>query len=181
LAFIAIFVLPVFHSCSSVAVNKRPYAYLTDRSKFILLPPAGIERHMDMAQYISAYYNGQWLYFSAWVLADENGIDISLFNELGASIGDLSYRENAVSLSSTVLPKSLIPEYIVADFQLCFYDPDLVSKALKDCGLVLETGNNQRRIFKGKSLITEIEKTSGMVKLVNHLRGYSYTLEGDYN
>ena len=169
-----------FYSCSSAAVAKRPYAYLADRSKFTLLPPSGIERPIDMAQHISASYRGRRFYFSCWILADENGIDISLFNELGAAMGELSYRENSVNLSSAVFPKSLKPEYIVADFQLCFYDPDLLGSALKDCGLVLETRNDDRRIFKGKNLIIEIEKTFGAVKLVNHLRGYSYTLEGEF-
>jgi len=168
-------------SCSSLAVDKRPYAYLADRSKFILLPPAAIEKPVDMAQYISALYNGQSFYFSAWVLADENGIDMSLFNELGAAMGELSYRAGIVSLTSAVFPQSFKPEYMVADFQLCFYDPNLLRIALKNCGLVLETENNHRRIFEGKNLIIEIEKTSSAVKLVNHLRGYSYTLEGDYN
>jgi hypothetical protein len=179
--FVLFAALVFIYSCSSVSVDKRPYAYLTDRSKYILLPPAGIERPVDMAQRISALYNGQRFYFSSWVLADENGIDISFFNELGAAIGDLSYREGVVSLSSTVFPKSLKPEYMIADFQLCFYDPDLLARALKDCGLVLETQNSHRRIFKGKNLIIEIEKTPGAVKLVNHLRGYSYILEGDNN
>jgi hypothetical protein len=133
-----------------------------------------------MAQRISALYNGQRSYFSAWVLADENGVDMSLFNELGAAMGELSYREGVASMSSTVFPQSLKPEYIVADFQLCFYDPDIVRRALKDCGLVLETQSNFRRIFEGKSLIIEIERASGAVKFVNHLRGYSYTLEGDF-
>jgi len=179
-AFLAILILPAFYSCSSAAVDRRPHAYLADRSKFILLSPSGIEKPIDMAQHISASYRGQRFYFNCWVLADESGIDISLFNELGAAMGELSYRENAVCLSSAVFPKSLKPEYIVADFQLCFYDPDLVCGALKDCGLVLETRNDNRRIFKGKNLIIEIEKTSGTVKLVNHLRSYTYTLEGEF-
>jgi len=181
LVFLTALVFINLFSCSSLAVNKRPYAYLADRSKFILLAPAAIARPLDMAQYISASYNGQSFYFSAWVLADENGIDISLFNELGAAMGELSYREGVVNLSSAVFPQSLKPEYIVADFQLCFYDPDLVRSALKNCGLVMETQNEHRRIFEGKNLIMEIEKDSGAVKLVNHLRGYSYILEGDYN
>jgi len=180
LAFLAALVFIYLSSCSSLAVDKRPYAYLADRSKYILLPPAGIEEPVDMAQRISAIYNGQGFYFSAWVLADKNGIDMSLFNELGAAMGELSYREGVVSLSSSVLPQSLKPEYIIADFQLCFYNAGLVRMALKDCGLVLETQNDFRRIFEGKSLIIEIEKTSGEVKFVNHLRGYSYILEGDF-
>jgi hypothetical protein len=180
LAFLAALVFIYLGSCSSLSVDKRPYAYLADRSKFILLPTAAIEKPVDMAQRISALYSGQSFFFNAWVLADENGIDMSLFNELGAAMGELSYKKGVVSLSSTVFPQSLKPEYIVADFQLCFYDPDLVRRALKNCGLVLETENNHRRIFEGKSLIIEIEKTSGAVKLVNHLRGYSYILEGEF-
>jgi hypothetical protein len=179
--FLTALVFIILFSCSSIAVDKRPYAYLTDSAKYILLPPAAIEKPVDMAQHISALYNGQRFYFSAWVLADENRIDMSLFNELGAAMGELSYREGVVSLSSAVFPESLKPEYIVADFQLCFYDPDLLARALKDCGLVLETLNSQRRVFSGETLIIEIEKTSGAVKLVNHLRGYSYILEGDNN
>jgi hypothetical protein len=179
--FLPMLVFIYLYSCSSLAVDKRSYVYLADRSKFILLPSAAIEKSVDMAQHISAFYNGQSFYFSAWVLADENGIDMSLFNELGAAMGELSYSGGVVSLSSTVFPQSLKPEYIVADFQLCFYEPDLVRRALKDCGLVLEARNNHRRIFKEKSLIIEIEKTSGAVKLVNHLRGYSYILEGEFN
>jgi len=181
LVFLAALVFIYLCSCSSLAVDKRLYAYLSDRSKFFLLPPAAIEKSMDMAQHISAVYNGQRFYFSSWVLADENRLDMSLFNELGAAMGELSYSEGVVSLSSAVLPKSIKPEYIVADFQLCFYDPDLLGMALKDCGLVLETQNNRRCVFERKSLIIEIEKTSDAVKLVNHLRGYSYTLEGDFN
>jgi hypothetical protein len=179
-AFLAIFVLLAVISCSTVRRDNRPYAYLADSSKFVLLPPEGIEKPVDMAQRISALYRGQNYYFSAWVLADENGIDISLFNELGAAIGELSYRDGKANLSSAVFPKSLKPEYIIADFQLCFYDSELLRKALKDCGLVLETPNNRRRVFKGKNLIIETEKTSGAVKLVNHLRGYSYVLEGEF-
>jgi len=180
LASLVALVFIYLNSCSSLAVDRRLYAYLSDRSKFFLLPPAAIEKSVDMAQRISASYNGQIFYFNSWVLADENGIDMSLFNELGAAMGELFYREGVVSLSSAVLPQSLKPEYIVADFQLCFYDPDLIGRALKDCGLVLETQNNHRRVYKGKSLIIEIEKTSGAVKLANHLRGYSYTLEGEF-
>jgi len=180
LMFLTALVFIYLSSCSSLAVDKRPYAYLADRSKFVLLPPTAIEKPVDMAQYISALYSGQRSYFSAWVLADENGIDMSLFNELGAAMGELSYREGAASMSSTVLPESIKPEYIVADFQLCFYDPDLLSKALKGCGLVLETENNHRRVFEGRRLIIEIEKTSGAVKLVNYLRNYSYILEGEF-
>jgi hypothetical protein len=69
----------------------------------------------------------------------------------------------------------------VADFQLCFYNPLVLDSALKACGLVLEIQGSTRRIFKGKDLIIEVEKIQNAVRLVNHLPGYSYILEGDYN
>ena len=69
-----------------------------------------------------------FLYFlNAWLKADKTEMEIILFNELGANMGELMYREGMVNFSSPVFPKSLRPEYIVADFQLCFYNPLLRS------------------------------------------------------
>jgi hypothetical protein len=178
----AIAVILLFVSCASrpAASESRPYVYLTDGSKFFLLPSGGIEKSMDMAQHISASYSGQDYFFNTWVKADEAGLEMILFNELGVNMGELSYRDGAVNFSSSIFPKSLRPEYIVADFQLCFYKPPMLRRALKDCGLLFETEGGTRRVLKGKKTITEIEKNGASVKLANHLRGYVYTLEGDF-
>jgi hypothetical protein len=136
---------------------------------------------MDMAQFISASWQGSEFYFNAWVKADENGMEISLFNELGANLGSLSYNENTLSFSSSVLPKSLQPEYIIADFQLCFYKTDTLSEALEKCGLVLKIDKTVRRIQKGNDTIIEIDLKQDTVILKNKLRGYSYTLGGDFS
>ena len=133
-----------------------------------------------MPQFLSASYGGQEYLFTAWVKADETGIDISLFNELGANMGELSYREGSVSFSSQVFPASIDPKYIVADFQLCFYNDTELGRALKSCGLVLEIRGSTRRILDRKTVIIEIEKTESSVKLINRLRGYTYTLEGSF-
>jgi hypothetical protein len=167
-------------SCASRAVDNRLYTYLTDRARFVLLPPGAIEKPMDMAQFISASFMGQNYYFKAWVRADETGMDMTLLNDLGVVMGDLSYVNGLINFSSRVLPGSVQPEYIVADFQLCFYDPVLLRRALEESGLSLEIQGNTRRIFDGRNLIVEIEKTHNKVGFVNHLRGYAYTLEGDF-
>ena len=137
-----------------------------------------------MAQYISAEFRGQSYFLTAWIKADENAVDMAFFNELGSSIGDLSYRDGAAHFSSAVVPQSVIrsfkPEYILADFQLCFYDPLLLGKSLEDSGLVLEIQDGSRRILSGNEVIIEITKTEHTVSLENHLRGYAYTLEGDF-
>ena len=135
---------------------------------------------MDMPQLVSASYGGQDYFINAWVQADETGITMTMVNELGANMGELSYRSGAVSFSSPVFPPSLGTEYIVADFQLCFYSVPALRAALADCGLLFETTETARRVLQGKKVIIEITKSGSMIKLVNHLRGYAYTLEGDF-
>jgi hypothetical protein len=169
-------------SCASRgAVNERQlYAYITNSEQFFLLPPSGIEKPMDMAQHISATYGGRNFYFNTWIQADETGMEMTLFNELGASMGELRYSDGFIELSSPVLPNSLKPEYIVADFQLCFYDPIMLREALRKCGLTFEANEKSRRILERGNLIIEIEKNQNIVQIKNHLRRYTYTLEGDF-
>jgi hypothetical protein len=160
--------------------SDRPYIYLTDSKKYFLLPPEDIENPMDMAQRISASWQGKDYSFNAWVKADEAGMEMTLLNELGVNMGELSFRDGLLSFSSQVFPKSMKPEYIVADFQLSFYSVPPLRQAVENCGLSFEIGANSRRILKGKTVIVEIEKSRNTIRLVNHLRGYIYTLEGDF-
>ena len=103
-----------------------------------------------------------------------------LVNELGANMGELSYREGTVSFSSPMFPAIFRPEYIVADFQLCFYNALALQEALEESGLSFEYTETERRVYNKGTVIIEINKESGVVKFVNHLRGYAYTLEGDF-
>jgi hypothetical protein len=174
-------------SCVTGGTGSPPPSavYLTDRSKYVLLPPGDIERPLDMVQQISAIYSGRDYLLNAWVKADESEITMSVFNSFGAGMGELVYRQGLVAFSSGAFPSSLKAEYIVADFQLCFYGTKEVAGALKKGGLSLETENDGRgreirRIADEKSTIIEIEKTAGAVRYVNKLRGYSYTLEGEF-
>jgi len=184
LFFFSIFVICIL-SCPSVSKKNTLYVNLIGKSKFVLLPPEGIEQTMDMAQFLSAEFGGKNYFLNSWVKANENAIEMTFFNEMGAGIGELSYKNGAVHFSSPVIPKSVIKslevEYVIADFQLCFYDPFLLSKSLEDSGLVLETKDGSRRILNGNEVIIEIKKTRNAVELINHLRKYSYTLEGDFN
>jgi len=169
-------------SCASKVPGgeNRPFIYLTDSSKYFLLPPSDIENPIDMAQRISASWQGSNFTFNAWLKADKTEMEMILLNDLGVNIGELSYRDGLVSLSSSVFPKSMKPEYIVADIQLCFYSANALRQAVEDCGLSFENSGNKRRILKGKNVIIEIEKSGNMVKLNNLLRKYTYTLEGNF-
>jgi len=178
--FLAVIFLFCICSCATRAKEERLYVYLADGARFVLLPTAAIEKPMDMAQFISASFMDQSHFFQAWVRANETAMDITLFNELGAAMGDLSYRDGIISFYSRVLPRSLRPEYIVADFQLCFYDTALLRRSLEEAGLSLAVQGNTRRIYNRRDLIIEIERAPGKVNFINHLRGYTYTLEGDF-
>jgi len=157
-----------------------PHVWLSDSSKYILLPSEDIENPLDGHQRVSASYDNRDYYLNAWVKADATGLNITIINELGANMGELSYRDGKVSFSSSMFPSSLKPEYIVADFQLCFYKAPALRRALEDCGLSFEDNWTSRRILKDKTVIIEIEKTRNVVKYVNYLRGYLYILEGNF-
>ena len=175
-----------FSSCASAARPRetRPYVWLTENARFVLLPTKNIETLMDNQQLISAYFGGQNHRLIAWVKADDEVIDMTFISELGATVGELSYRDGVVRFSSPVLPRAFGGEFIVADFQLAFYCAAALRDAMESIGLrfeeVVGEAGNSRRVFDGETLIVEIERSRSLVRLVNHLRGYSMTFEGDF-
>jgi len=175
-------ILAAFGSCASKSAvrENRMSAWLTDKSKFNILSPEFMENSMDNQQFISASYGNMNFQAIAWVKADKNGIEMILMNELGNGLGELSYRDGAILFSSPVFPQSVGGEYIVADFQLCFYNAHILRKALEDCGLSFEENDKGRRIYSGETLIIDIEKSGNAVRFVNHLREYSYTIESEF-
>jgi len=176
-----IFVLLCCSCASKIPVSEnRPFVYLTDNVKFFLLPSEDIEAPIDMEQRISASWQGGEYVFNAWVKADKTETEMILMNELGVNMGKLSYSNGILHISSQVFPKSMKPEYILADFQLCFYNADALRRAIEDCGLSLENSANSRKILMGKTVLIEIEKSVNAVVLKNNYRGYTYTLEGSF-
>lgn len=185
--FISLLFIAAFSHISCITAGKKgnqPYIWLTNSSKFILLPTKDIEKPLDGLQRISASYSGQEFQINTWVKADGTGMDITLLNEMGSNMGEMLYTDGKVSFSSALFPASLKPEYIIADFQFCFYNADALSQALEKSGLSLitnnEAGKKTRHIKKGDALIIEITQNFNYISLINHLRGYTYILEGDF-
>ncbi|MDR2784985.1 MAG: DUF3261 domain-containing protein [Treponema sp.] len=183
----AIFLVFLLAACKTQA-RFSPYApvAITDRINYFLLPPQAIEDPLDMPQQVTGRYGEQEFIMDGWVQANERGITIALFNTFGAETGYLAFTDGSVSFFSSVFPPALKAEYIVADFQFCFYRVDLLSQALKDSGLRLvveirdglEESQEVRTIFAGKKPVVEVVKTGSAVSLKNFLRDYSYTLRG---
>jgi hypothetical protein len=176
----------VLSLCACATNRPSPYqpVYLTNDAPFALLAPDHIEEALDLAQHITAVYNGQEYVMDAWLKADATGIDIALFSAFGTDMGALLFNRDGITFASPVLPSSLKPEYIVADIQLCLYRVDALTGALADSGLTLavtKAGAEERRVVldASKNTVIEIVKTQDDIQYTNHLRNYAYTLRGN--
>jgi hypothetical protein len=175
-------------SQSSCATRPPASSYepvsITTKARFILLGPEYLEAPLDMAQHIRGSYGDREFLADAWVKADNNGIVMALFNSMGASLGEFSFDDEGVSFSSALFPAIVKPEYIAADFQFCFYQAEALEAALKRAGLGFRAeaveGGGIRRITEGSTPIITIEKKAASISYTNHLRGYAYTLEGNF-
>jgi hypothetical protein len=185
-----VFLLSLASCATKLSAPLFSPVYVTDQAKYVLLPPSNIAVPLDMPQQIWGMYGKQEFVLDAWVQADEQAVNMVLFNSFGAGMGEISFYEKGIAFSSLVFPASLKPEYIIADFQFCFYQTDAVSTALKACGLSLFTEQQSagegeykeiRRIVEGTHTVIEIEKTKTRVRYTNYVRGYTYTLGGDFS
>jgi hypothetical protein len=150
---------------------------------FRLLPPGDIEKPLDMAQRMSGNYGETSFTLNCWVRADTTGIFMSFFNEMGADMGELEYTGEGLSFSSPYAPQNLKAEYLIADFQFCFYNFEALVSGLGGLTLKRElSGETElRRIYEGERLLIEIEKTPAHVRYANRLRSYAYTITGDFS
>jgi hypothetical protein len=185
----ALFLLCLVSCATEPETSPWSPVYLTDRAAYTLLPPSDAAVSLDGYQRITGAWGKREFSVDAWVRADDREIVMAFFNSLGTGLGELSFGDGGIAFSSAVFPPSFTPEYIIADFQLCFYRSDAVSRALKDCGLRFQAeqfaddggGTAETRvIFDGKAAVIEIEKRKNAVRFINHARGYAYTLEGNF-
>lgn len=175
-------------SCAAqpAAVRFAP-VYVTDRARFMLLPAAEIAGELDGPQQFTGSFGGREFIMDAWVRANARGIDMSLYNSLGADMGQFAFSDEGAVFQSPVFPPSFKAEYLAADFQFCFFRPEALREALETCGLSFELSGRTgadgehteiRRISEGSKIIIEIEKTANQVRYTNFLRSYAYTLSG---
>lgn len=182
------FLIFLFFSCNStknIRENLISPVYVTNTKKFYLLSPNNIQENIDKVQLLSGSFGENSFSINSYLQADENGIFLSLFNDLGSGMGDLVYDGTEVSFESKVFPKALKAEYIVADLQFAYYDVDSLQKSLATLGLdffsdVLSDGTKVRVIKNKDKIIEEIKQKDGVLTIENKLRNYKYVLtEGE--
>ncbi len=167
-------------SVSQLRVNEHP-VYLTDERVFSLLPPSEIETPFEGAQHLQGKYGDSEFEMEAWIKASDSLIGIHVFNALGGTFAEVFYTEDSLTFSSRILDtEKQRPEYVIADFQLCYYRVNSLRKNLESAGFVFEVyqeGDAEIRLLKnGEEVVIRIRKMPGELYYRNLLRGYEYRI-----
>lgn len=189
--------IPIFFvSCASSRFESQfSPVYVTNTSKFAILPTDLMEGSVDSVQRMNAKFGEQSFDFDVYVISDSEQLSMTIFNEFGTTMGSLFYDGANLDFESAVFPKNLKSEYIVADFQFCLYKVNELKSALSEIGIDFdvalacglgETTETRTLSKKGKAIskITKKYASAGengaeelkSICYENFLRGYSYTL-----
>jgi hypothetical protein len=146
-----------------------------------LLPASAMGRSFESYQQIEGSYGEHSYILNAYVKADSESLLIIAFNSLGTQVFELVHHGGFVRFS-TVLPSgNLKPEYILADFQLCYFPATLLRETLKAAGLSFEEREEGDELIRTVSsenrIIIEIRRAAGEVRYRNFLRGYQYVVK----
>ncbi|MBR1721095.1 MAG: DUF3261 domain-containing protein [Treponema sp.] len=186
-------------SCASSSLQSTEKAfapvYLTNTSKYALLPPSASSEQIDGLQHMSASFNGKEVDADVYVLSDSQQLAMMILNDFGTTMASLTYDGSNLEFESNIFPKKMKSEYIVADFQLCLYDWEIMKPALKKIGIDFnrsltetENGVTENRTLQKKGKVISLikkkykkSKDSAILQLEsisyeNKLRSYSYTL-----
>ena len=161
--------------------------FYSDGHAVSLLPTSSMTEGIDMPQRIEGRFvkpDGSTDSFEAdsWVRANDSVLSITLFTGFGTTLGEITYARDSVKAESSVMDVAKIKtEYLIADFQICFYPFDALRKNFEQAGYAFtETrsgaGNTdyvRTLADNGKTLLTA-RKSGTEIHLENVLRGYSY-------
>ena len=175
--------LGAFHNTHQVP-GTSPVFY-SDGRAVSLLPTSAMTLRIDMPQRIEGNFvkpDGSNDSFEAdsWVRANDSVLSITLFTGFGTTLGEITYASDSVKAESSVMDVAkLKTEYLVADFQICFYPFDALRKNFEQAGFAFsETRSGDADFVRtlsdnGKTILTA-RKSGREIHLENVLRRYSY-------
>ncbi len=179
---------------SNVKPGTAP-VYYSDSRSVELLPTAAMTEPIDMPQHIAGNFtkpDGSTDSFEAdsWVRANDSILSIVMFTGFGTTLGEITYERDSVKAESSVLDVTKMKaEYLVADFQVCFYPFAALKENFEKAGFtfveardasadgdVSAAGDYVRTLKEGDRVILVATKKAREVSLVNELRKYSYRI-----
>ena len=181
-------------SSSNVKPGTAP-VYYSDNRSVALLPTAAMTEPIDMPQHIAGNFtkpDGSTDSFEAdsWVRANDSILSITMFTGFGTTLGEITYERDSVKAESSVLDVTKMKaEYLVADFQVCFYPFIALKENFEKAGFtfvesreafadgeVSAAGDYVRTLKEGDRVILVATKKARDISLVNELRKYSYRI-----
>lgn len=171
-----------FVSCASNRIEKPTTSpvYVTNTKKIYILNPSQIEKTLDGQQILVGAFGDQKFTLQAYVFANENCIEIGLFNDFGTDMGMLTFDGVTALCDSALFPPQLKAEYILNDFQNAYYKPESIRENLAASKLdfTVETSNGveTRKVLSNGKVVEEIIISDGEVTIKNILRGYEFQL-----
>lgn len=171
----------LFACSSTIKTTTEVPVYITNSRAIYPLPPSDIKIPLDEAQLLEGTYGNQSFSLESWTIANDSLISISLFNSIGASFGSLFYSKDSIFFNSSFIKsKQIKPQYIVTDFQLCFYKTEPLQKMYSKHGLLFFEKIQKDTIIRGvidqKDTIIKITNNPEMTLFKNHLRNYEYRI-----
>lgn len=171
----------LFACSSTIRTTTEVPVYITNSRAIYPLPPSDIKTPLDEAQLLEGTYGNQSFSLESWTIANDSLISISLFNSIGASFGSLFYSKDSLFFNSSFIKsKQIKPQYIVTDFQLCFYKTEPLQKMYSKHGLLFFENIQKETIIRGvidqKDTIIKITRNPEMTLFKNHLRNYEYRI-----
>ena len=186
-SFFLLIFLVIGISCTSTPRNieAEKQVYLTDTTYVNILPPSVATVNLQMFQQVVGSYSGQNFQMDAFLILNQDEINVTLMNSFGTTMGTLLYTPSTMEFEAALFPASIKPAYIIFDFQLCFYPVEELKRELEDSGLSLnlpkDDSQELREIRDKDRLIISILKENEKIQYVNNERNYSYTIYGDFN
>jgi len=186
--FVALVLVMVGCHHSRVAPGTAP-VYYSDSRAVSLLPTAAMTEKLDMPQHLRGEFtqkDGSLKSFEgdSWVRANDTTLSIMLFSGFGTTIAEITYGKDSVHFESSVMDvEKMKAEYVLADFQVCFYPYKALKDNFEEVGFVFEEvrgGTNGdasdyvRTLKDGNTLVLTAERKGKEIMLVNSLRHYSY-------
>ncbi|MCR5290027.1 MAG: DUF3261 domain-containing protein [Treponema sp.] len=168
---------------------------MTKKAYFTLMPPEYIAESIPDMVIMNAAFQSQNVSLPVCVNADKTALYFTFLNEFGLSLAELLYTGIAIEFDSKMqaLMGMIPPEYIIADFQYCYYDISSIASQLarQKIKVTVERKDNGmseiRRFYNGMHknapCIIEITKTVDAVShkrtvcFINKVFQYTYTLE----
>lgn len=182
-----VFILAVFAlivSCGS-SKTSSPKVFYTNSTFVKLLPTQSISKSLNMRQHvIGNFYNANGnksIEADVLVVANDSLVRLYIMGQLGLSIGEILYAKDTVHFESSVIDTDkLKAEYVLADFQFCFYDKTELKKnfEMNKFSFVEEAHENyfERTLLQNNKVILVAKKDGDKIELKNYVRNYSYTI-----